>query len=179
MQSISDNLQHRLQRGEYREVADGVFAAEGALLAQYVVSDTRQGPILLDAQASVGPYTFLRGPAYVGPKTRIIEHSAIKDAVSVGHTVKIGGEVEASVIEPYTNKQHHAVLGRRRRRHAVLLFQPLQHCHRQAVAAFYDAAAVRPAEILNFLESQDSLAELIKAIAERAVFPRPPVQRLL
>lgn len=111
MQSISDNLQHRLQRGKYREIADGVFAAEGALLAQYVVSDTRQGPIVLDAEASVGPYTFLRGPAYVGPKTRIIEHSAIKDFVSVGHTVKIGGEVEASIIEPYTNKQHHGFLG--------------------------------------------------------------------
>jgi glucose-1-phosphate thymidylyltransferase len=111
MQSIGENLQHRLKQGEYREIAEGVFAAEGALLAQYVVSDTRQGPILLDAQASVGPYTFLRGPAYVGPKTRIIEHSAIKDAVSIGHTVKIGGEVEASVIEPYSNKQHHGFLG--------------------------------------------------------------------
>jgi UDP-N-acetylglucosamine diphosphorylase / glucose-1-phosphate thymidylyltransferase / UDP-N-acetylgalactosamine diphosphorylase / glucosamine-1-phosphate N-acetyltransferase / galactosamine-1-phosphate N-acetyltransferase len=111
MQSIGQNLEHRLKQGVYREIAEGVFAAEGALLAQYVVSDTRQGPILLDSQASVGPYTFLRGPAYVGPKTRIIEHSAIKDAVSIGHTVKIGGEVEASVIEPYSNKQHHGFLG--------------------------------------------------------------------
>jgi glucose-1-phosphate thymidylyltransferase len=31
--------------------------------------------------------------------------------VSIGHTTKIGGEVEASVIEPYTNKQHHGFLG--------------------------------------------------------------------
>ena len=31
--------------------------------------------------------------------------------MSLGHTVKIGGEVEASVIEPYTNKQHHGFLG--------------------------------------------------------------------
>jgi glucose-1-phosphate thymidylyltransferase len=111
MQSIRENLEHRLRRGDYREIADGVFAAEGALVAQYVVSETRSGPIVLDAQASVGPYTFLRGPAYVGPKTRVIEHSAIKDFVSIGHTVKIGGEVEASVIEPYTNKQHHGFLG--------------------------------------------------------------------
>jgi glucose-1-phosphate thymidylyltransferase len=31
--------------------------------------------------------------------------------VSLGHTTKIGGEIEASVIEPYTNKQHHGFLG--------------------------------------------------------------------
>jgi glucose-1-phosphate thymidylyltransferase len=111
MRAIRENLDHRLQQGGYREIADGVFAAEGALLGQYVVSDTREGPILLDEQASVGPYTFLRGPAYIGRQARIIEQSAIKDAVSVGHTVKIGGEVEASVIEPYTNKQHHGFLG--------------------------------------------------------------------
>jgi glucose-1-phosphate thymidylyltransferase len=41
----------------------------------------------------------------------VIEHAAIKDAVSLGHTTKIGGEVEASVIEPYTTKQHHGFLG--------------------------------------------------------------------
>ena len=111
MQAIGENLAFRLQKGNYREIADGVFAAEGALLGQYVVSDTRHGPILLDEKSTVGPYTFLSGPAYIGPRTRIIEHSAIKDAVSVGHTVKIGGEVEASVIEPYTNKQHHGFLG--------------------------------------------------------------------
>jgi len=108
---IADNLAHRLESGQYREIADGVFAAEGASLGQYCVTDTSKGPVLLDEGAAVGPYSLLRGPAYLGPKARVIEHSAIKDAVSLGHTTKIGGEVEASVVEPYTNKQHHGFLG--------------------------------------------------------------------
>jgi len=29
----------------------------------------------------------------------------------LGHTTKIGGEIEASIVEPYTNKQHHGFLG--------------------------------------------------------------------
>jgi UDP-N-acetylglucosamine diphosphorylase/glucosamine-1-phosphate N-acetyltransferase len=111
METLSASLQHRLAGGMFREVSDGVFAADGVVLGQYVVSDTKQGPIVLDHHATVGPYTFLRGPIYVGPKVKIIEHSAIKDFVSVGHTVKLGGEVEASIIEPYTNKQHHGFLG--------------------------------------------------------------------
>jgi UDP-N-acetylglucosamine diphosphorylase / glucose-1-phosphate thymidylyltransferase / UDP-N-acetylgalactosamine diphosphorylase / glucosamine-1-phosphate N-acetyltransferase / galactosamine-1-phosphate N-acetyltransferase len=111
MQILGENLEDRIGSGAYREVADGVFAAEGAALGEYVVTDTRSGPIVLDAGASIGPYTLLRGPAYLGARAKVIEHSAIKDHVSVGHTVKIGGEVEASIIEPYTNKQHHGFLG--------------------------------------------------------------------
>lgn len=111
MQSIGANLEHRLANGEYRQLQDGVFLADGAKLGQYVLTETDSGPIVIDHQASVGPYTLLRGPIYIGPKARILEHAAIKDAVSLGHTTKIGGEVEASVVEPYSNKQHHGFLG--------------------------------------------------------------------
>ena len=111
LEIIGESLAQRLESGRYQEVADGVFAAEGATLGQYVVTDTSKGPVLLDEGAAVGPYCFLRGPAYLGPKARVIEHSAIKDAVALGHTTKIGGEVEASIVEPYTNKQHHGFLG--------------------------------------------------------------------
>ncbi len=111
MTSIAENLAFRLESGAYKEIADGVFAAAGATLGQYCVTDTTKGPVLLDEGAVVGPYSFLRGPAYLGPKARVIEHSAIKDAVAIGHTTKIGGEIEASIVEPYTNKQHHGFLG--------------------------------------------------------------------
>src|SRR5262245_13333891 len=111
LEAIGDSLSYRLQSRDHREIADGVFAANGATLGQYCVTDTSKGPVLLDEGAAVGPYSLLRGPAYLGPKSRVIEHSAIKDAVSLGHTTKIGGEVEASIVEPYTNKQHHGFLG--------------------------------------------------------------------
>lgn len=109
--TLADNLQRRLAAGGYREIADGVFAADGAEIGQYVVTDTRGGPIVLDERASIGPHCYLRGPAYFGPGARVIEQSAIKDAVALGHTTKVGGEVEGSVIEPFTNKQHHGFLG--------------------------------------------------------------------
>jgi len=109
--SLRTNLEHRLRHGTYREIADGVFIDTGATLGQYVVTDTKNGPILLEQNATVGPYCFLSGPAHLGQGARVIEHAAIKDGVAVGHTTKIGGEIEGSVIEPYTNKQHHGFLG--------------------------------------------------------------------
>ncbi len=109
--SLPENLEFRLECENHREIAEGVFLAEGAELAEYVVTNTGGGPILLDRGARVGPFSHLSGPAYIGPRSRLIEHASLKDGVSVGHTVKIGGEVEASVIEPYTNKQHYGFLG--------------------------------------------------------------------
>lgn len=108
---LPGNLARRIASGEFTQREDGVFVAAGATLGQYVVTDTRGGPIVIDRDARIGPYCFLSGPAYIGPYARVIEHSAIKDGVALGHTTKIGGEIEASIIEPYTNKQHHGFLG--------------------------------------------------------------------
>lgn len=111
MRLMSENLEHRLKQAEYTEIQAGVFLARGAKLGEFASIDTSHGPILLDEDVQVGPFCYLSGPVYAGPRTRVIEHAALKDAVSLGHTVKIGGEVEASIIEPYSNKQHHGFLG--------------------------------------------------------------------
>jgi len=125
MTCIRENLEWRIELGatpaelnvsapmvsQLRQMTDGLFLADGATVGDYVLTDTRKGPIIIDRDAQIGPYTLLRGPIYIGPKARILEHSAIKDAVSLSHTTKIGGEVEASVVEPYSNKQHHGFLG--------------------------------------------------------------------
>ncbi|OUT61268.1 MAG: glucose-1-phosphate thymidylyltransferase [Rhodopirellula sp. TMED11] len=111
MQLMPEMMQWRLTQGGYKEIQDGLFVGEDVTIGQYAVVECDDGPILLDQGVNVGPFCFLSGPVYAGPKTRVIEHAALKDGVALGHTVKIGGEVEASVIEPYTNKQHHGFLG--------------------------------------------------------------------
>jgi len=111
MEIIDEGLAYRIAEGGYVEIADGVFAADGATLSEYVVTDTSQGPIVLDKDASVGSHSYLCGPALLGCNCRVKEHAAVKDRVALGHTTKIGGEIESSIVEPYTNKQHHGFLG--------------------------------------------------------------------
>ncbi len=111
MKEMSTSMNRRLELGEYTETTDGVFVGKSVQIGQYAAIDTSDGPIVLEDNVKVGPFCLLSGPVYAGAKTRVIEHSALKDGVSLGHTTKIGGEVEASVIEPYTNKQHHGFLG--------------------------------------------------------------------
>ncbi len=109
--TLAANLEQRLAAGPYRQLSDGLFVAEDVTLGEPLVTDTRQGPIVLEAGASIGPYCLLSGPLHVGRGARVLAHAALKDGVAIGHTTKIGGEVDASVIEPYTNKQHHGFLG--------------------------------------------------------------------
>ncbi len=111
LKTLSDNLEDRLKSGRYKEIEDGVFAAENVVIGNYHIFDTKHGPILLDDEVNMGPYCFIKGPVYVGEKTRVLEHAAIKDFVAIMSTAKVGGEVEASTIESYSNKQHHGFLG--------------------------------------------------------------------
>ena len=111
MSAMSNSMEWRIQHGNYTQLQDGVFVANGVSIGEYASIHVDDGPILLEENVKVGPFCFLEGPLHAGAGTRVIEHAALKDGVSLGHTVKIGGEVEASVIEPFTNKQHHGFLG--------------------------------------------------------------------
>ena len=109
--TFSENMEHRLAVGQYNEIAEGVFVSGTVTVSDFVVTNTNKGPIIIEDGSVIGPFCFLRGPVHIGRNCRINEHSAIKDEVSTGHTIKIGGEVEGSIIEDYSNKQHHGFLG--------------------------------------------------------------------
>ena len=111
LSAFDENLAHRIGVGNYDERFKGVFLGPGVEINDPVVFDSKPGPIVVDADVKIGPFSFLRGPVYVGPKSRISEHASIKDGVSIAHTCKIGGEVEGTILEAYSNKQHHGFLG--------------------------------------------------------------------
>lgn len=111
LEHFRQNMDLRTGDGTYREVADQVFLAAGVEMHPSVVIDATQGPVVIDRDTRIGPFSFLRGPVYVGPGCRVCEHAAVKDFTAIGPTSKIGGEVEGCVIESYTNKQHHGFLG--------------------------------------------------------------------
>jgi glucose-1-phosphate thymidylyltransferase len=112
MQSLSANLNERTRnQHSYREIRDGLFVAENANIGEHHVTDTRGGPIVVDELASIGPFCYLAGPLYLGPGSKVNAHSALKDGVTLGQQAKVGGEVEASIIESFSNKQHHGFLG--------------------------------------------------------------------
>lgn len=111
MSSMSTAMEWRIVHDDHRQIADGVFVKSDQSIGEHVSIDVSQGPVMLDEGVKIGPFSYLSGPIHAGAGTRVAEHAAIKDGVCLGHTVKLGGEVEASIIEPFTNKQHHGFLG--------------------------------------------------------------------
>jgi UDP-N-acetylglucosamine diphosphorylase/glucosamine-1-phosphate N-acetyltransferase len=75
------------------------------------VLDASEGPIVIDDGASIEPNAIINGPCYVGKRSIIRGGAKIGHGTSIGIECRIGGEVEESIISPYTNKQHEGFLG--------------------------------------------------------------------
>jgi len=88
---------------------DNLLAHADATVEPLVVADTRGGPVLIDRGAVVGSFSVLEGPCYIGPETRIAG-GKIRGA-TLGPCCRIGGEVEASIVQGYSNKYHDGFLG--------------------------------------------------------------------
>lgn len=76
-----------------------------------VVLDASQGPIIIDEGVRIHPFTYIRGPVFIGSGTNIKAGSVILEGTSVGEVCKVGGEIESSIIQAYSNKQHYGFLG--------------------------------------------------------------------
>ncbi len=105
------NIEKIIETGTYTEKEPGFFIGENVELAPSAVIETAHGPIIIDSGTKVMHFTYLEGPIHIGMNSLVLEHSSIKDVTSVGTHCKIGGEVEASVIDSFSNKQHHGFLG--------------------------------------------------------------------
>jgi UDP-N-acetylglucosamine diphosphorylase/glucosamine-1-phosphate N-acetyltransferase len=86
-----------------------VYIHPEARLDGPLVLDARDGPVVVDA-AHVEPFSFIQGPAAIGAGA-IIARARILAETTIGPVCRIGGEVEASVVQGYSNKHHDGFLG--------------------------------------------------------------------
>lgn len=86
------------------------WVGKGVAMDPSIRLDTSSGPIVIGENTKVGAFTYLAGPLWIGKNTFINHHSQVKGSV-LGNTVKIGGEVSASIVGDYTNKVHYGFLG--------------------------------------------------------------------
>ncbi|MDY7009190.1 MAG: putative sugar nucleotidyl transferase [Planctomycetota bacterium] len=98
------------QPGAIRGGKKDVFVAAGAVIHPMVVIDAENGPVYLDEDVEVHPFTRIEGPCYVGKKS-ILLGAKCREGNSIGPVCRIGGEVEESIIQGYSNKYHDGFLG--------------------------------------------------------------------
>jgi len=87
-----------------------LYIHETAKVYPGVVFDVSSGPVIIDREAKIAPFSFLEGPLYIGVNSHI-DNAKIGGGSIIGATCKIGGEVENSIISDFSNKHHEGFIG--------------------------------------------------------------------
>ncbi len=107
---ISQDARLYLRNNNYVSPGPDIFIHKTAKIDQYVSLNSEQGPIVIDENTHIRPFSILDGPVYIG-RNSLLDSAMIRSGTSIRDHCRIGGEVESSIIESYTNKHHEGFLG--------------------------------------------------------------------
>ena len=86
-----------------------VFVSNSQLLPNVVIN-AQNGPVIIESNVIIGSQSYIEGPAFVGNGTVVTPLAKIKNCV-IGPYCRVGGEVESSIIQGFSNKVHDGHLG--------------------------------------------------------------------
>jgi UDP-N-acetylglucosamine diphosphorylase/glucosamine-1-phosphate N-acetyltransferase len=96
----------RAIRGSLKDI----YIAPGAKVHPFVVLDAEHGPIFIDEEAEIHPFTRIEGPCYVGRRS-ILLGCKCREGNTIGPMCRVGGEIEQSILQGFSNKYHDGFLG--------------------------------------------------------------------
>ena len=88
-----------------------IYIAPGAIVQPGVVLNAEDGPIYISDGAIVMANSVVQGPVFIGAKSTVRAGARIYAGTSIGKVCKIGGEVENSIVQAFSNKPHEGFLG--------------------------------------------------------------------
>jgi len=71
--------------------------------------DATSGPVYIGDNTRIESQVAILGPCYIGPNSVVLAGKI--SGSSIGHTCRVGGEVEESVFQSYVNKYHAGFIG--------------------------------------------------------------------
>jgi UDP-N-acetylglucosamine diphosphorylase/glucosamine-1-phosphate N-acetyltransferase len=87
-----------------------VHVGEGSSIEAFVTLDARDGPIYIGKGTNVHSGSRITGPAYIGDET-VVASALIREGCSVGSVCRVGGELEDTIVQGYSNKHHNGFIG--------------------------------------------------------------------
>ncbi len=109
----------REQKGLFGDVSGGahllnpdlIRIGAGSRVKPTAVLDAENGPVWIGNDVSIAPLTYIQGPVCIGDGCVIQPGAIIKPGTTIGPLCKVGGEIQASIIHGFSNKQHDGFLG--------------------------------------------------------------------
>ncbi len=87
-----------------------VYVGKDSFIEAHVTLDARDGPIFIGNGTNVHSGSRITGPTHIGDKV-IIPTGLIREGCSIGPVCRVGGELEETIIQGYTNKYHTGFIG--------------------------------------------------------------------
>ncbi len=87
-----------------------LYVGKGSFIEAHVTLDARDGPIYIGDDTKIHAGSRISGPTYIGDKV-IIPTGLIREGCTIGSVCRIGGELEETIIQGYTNKYHLGFIG--------------------------------------------------------------------
>jgi UDP-N-acetylglucosamine diphosphorylase/glucosamine-1-phosphate N-acetyltransferase len=87
-----------------------LYVGRGSFIEAHVTLDVRDGPIYIGDDTKIHAGSRITGPTYIGDKV-IIPTGLIREGCTIGPVCRIGGELEETIIQGYTNKYHLGFIG--------------------------------------------------------------------
>lgn len=88
-----------------------IYIGKSVRIYPNVVLDASEGPIILNKNVKIMPQATIIGPCYIGANSTIKIGAKIYEKTSIGEFCKIGGEVENTIFQGFSNKQHEGFIG--------------------------------------------------------------------
>ena len=88
-----------------------IFIDGSARVQPGVVLDASDGPIVIDAGATIMANSVILGPTCVGRGATVKIGAKLYHGITVGPRCKVGGELEEVVFQGHSNKQHDGFIG--------------------------------------------------------------------
>lgn len=105
------NANERMPAGVHVVHPGEVHLGQDVVLKPGVVLDAEKGPIVIEPGVTIMSNAVLEGPCHVGAHSIVKIGAKIYGGTSIGPVCKVGGEIEASIVHGYSNKQHDGFLG--------------------------------------------------------------------
>jgi UDP-N-acetylglucosamine diphosphorylase / glucose-1-phosphate thymidylyltransferase / UDP-N-acetylgalactosamine diphosphorylase / glucosamine-1-phosphate N-acetyltransferase / galactosamine-1-phosphate N-acetyltransferase len=91
------------------QAPDRIFVHPNAQIESPVALDAREGPIVIGA-ARIEPFSLIQGPVAIHDGA-LISGARVRAGTTIGPVCRIGGEIEATVVQAYSNKHHDGFFG--------------------------------------------------------------------
>ncbi|MBC8375489.1 MAG: hypothetical protein H8E26_05530 [FCB group bacterium] len=105
-----NNILNKLPADLYTLTDRNIFIHNTAQIGKFVHLDASNGPIVIDQDCKISPFSSIVGPVYLGKRSSLKPSTSIRHTV-VGQVCNLGGEIKGSIIHPYSNKSHAGFLG--------------------------------------------------------------------